>query len=238
MYDPLFNEFYIDSVTNEGKWFNAAEPIWVALRRQGRTCGTVCWPDAHVEIRGYKPNLYIPLSETLSADYRINKAIDWLTKKRFDFVALHLIKVDLVGHDFGPYSAKLRKTVEEMDKSIGNLLDKMDSSNLWSKVNVIVVSDHGMTKTDLSKVIDISDYVDMSLIERHVENGAYMFIHPVEGKIDKVVEDLKQTSHMTVYRKNEIPDRLHFKNNRRVLPVFLLADEGWSIITVCSIKCH
>ena len=36
--------------------------------------------------------------------------------------------------------------------------------------------------------------------------------------------------HMTAYQKKAIPDRLHYRNNPRVQPIILLADEGWMII--------
>lgn len=35
---------------------------------------------------------------------------------------------------------------------------------------------------------------------------------------------------MTAYLKTEIPDRLHYRNNERVQPIILIADEGWTIV--------
>ncbi|KAG7249374.1 hypothetical protein CRUP_017236 [Coryphaenoides rupestris] len=35
---------------------------------------------------------------------------------------------------------------------------------------------------------------------------------------------------MTAYRKEGIPERLHYRDNPRVQPIILLADEGWMII--------
>ena len=35
----------------------------------------------------------------------------------------------------------------------------------------------------------------------------------------------------TVWARDDIPDRLHYKNNRRTPPLVALADEGWSITT-------
>ena len=34
---------------------------------------------------------------------------------------------------------------------------------------------------------------------------------------------------MAVYRKEDIPERLHFSSHRRIPPIICLADEGWSI---------
>lgn len=35
---------------------------------------------------------------------------------------------------------------------------------------------------------------------------------------------------MVAYLKKDIPERLHYKNNKRIQPVLLIADEGWTII--------
>lgn len=35
---------------------------------------------------------------------------------------------------------------------------------------------------------------------------------------------------MTAYMKEAIPDRLHYKNNERIQPILLIADEGWTIV--------
>lgn len=36
--------------------------------------------------------------------------------------------------------------------------------------------------------------------------------------------------HMTAYLKKAIPDRLHYRNNERIQPIILIADEGWTIV--------
>lgn len=35
---------------------------------------------------------------------------------------------------------------------------------------------------------------------------------------------------MTAYMKEDIPDRLHYKNNDRIPRIILIADEGWTIV--------
>jgi len=39
---------------------------------------------------------------------------------------------------------------------------------------------------------------------------------------------------LTVYKKQDIPDRYHLKNHYRVPPLYLLADEGYVIIWVSN----
>lgn len=37
-------------------------------------------------------------------------------------------------------------------------------------------------------------------------------------------------THMKVYMKADIPERLHYKYNERIQPIILVADEGWTIV--------
>lgn len=42
--------------------------------------------------------------------------------------------------------------------------------------------------------------------------------------------------HLTVYKKENIPEKYHYKRNRRVPPILAVADLGWSIALNRSIK--
>lgn len=35
---------------------------------------------------------------------------------------------------------------------------------------------------------------------------------------------------MTVYKKEQIPDRFHYKHNIKIQPILAVADKGWEIV--------
>lgn len=37
-------------------------------------------------------------------------------------------------------------------------------------------------------------------------------------------------ANMTAYLKKDIPSRLHYRNNKRIHQIILIADEGWTIV--------
>lgn len=52
-----------------------------------------------------------------------------------------------------------------------------------------------------------------------------------EGKLDEVYEALANAHpNMTVYKKEQIPDRLHYKHNSKIQPILAVADKGWEIV--------
>lgn len=50
----------------------------------------------------------------------------------------------------------------------------------------------------------------------------------------QLLEALSGIEHMQVMLREDIPERFHLKNNRRVMPLFAMADEGWTITDVSS----
>ncbi|XP_071132341.1 ectonucleotide pyrophosphatase/phosphodiesterase family member 5-like [Mytilus edulis] len=231
MYDPVFNSTF-NMQNYETRWWNGGEPIWVTARRQNLKSATYFWPGSEAEIRGYRPNIWKHYNQSVPFKNRIDTVITWLTDEHIDLVNLYFHEPDATGHAFGPDSPQIIEKVQAMDKILGYLLDKFDSHNLTNKVNLILTSDHGMTTIDTAnKVVDITDHVNMSKIQFPVDNGPIMQIQPSLGLIDDVVQSLQNVSHISVFKKEDIPDHWHYRNNRRIMPVFLLADEGWSITT-------
>lgn len=116
---------------------------------------------------------------------------------------------------------------------MGYLLDKLEEKNLSSEVNLVLTSDHGMTEIDFQeKRIEIASLVNLSDIVRKSDKGPLMHITPVEGKLESVYQALSKSDKMTVYKKEDIPEFWHYKNNRRVMPILCVADEGWSVLWV------
>ena len=53
----------------------------------------------------------------------------------------------------------------------------------------------------------------------------------VLGKFDEVYEALAQAHpNLTVYKKEEVPERWHYKHNSRIQPILAVADDGWHIL--------
>ncbi|XP_025096300.1 bis(5'-adenosyl)-triphosphatase enpp4-like isoform X2 [Pomacea canaliculata] len=227
MYDPEHNAtFGKNSI--ESFWFDGGEPLWVTTIKQNKKAGVFFWPGSEAEIRGHRPTLYMKYNESIPFEHRINTALGWFTEQNMSFVAMYFNEPDTMSHKYGPDSQQVADKVREMDGVLGKILDTMDAKNLSDSVNVIVVSDHGMTDSNLTtQMIDMWEVVNSSLVERVVDSGVVTAIIPAPGREQELVETLRNQSHVTVYRKDEIPDRFHYKNHPRIMPVIVLADEGW-----------
>jgi len=166
MYDPTTNLTFTltNGQTANGYWF-LGEPIWVTAQKWGMKTGVMFWPGSEAEIDGMRPTYWYPYNSSISNDYRMNQLLTWLDLPAADrpqFMASYISDVDTNGHNYGPNSAQVNQSIMAIDTTLSILLNGIKSRGLENRVNVLVVSDHGMT--DVNKLIYLDDIIDLSLV--------------------------------------------------------------------------
>ena len=94
-----------------------------------------------------------------------------------------------------------------------------------------------MAEVESSHVISLHNYIlpdwyTLISTPRH-KNPVESFFHilPKEGMTEKIYQRLKGAhKHLHVYKKEQIPEEFHYRDNRRVMPIFVVADSGWVIV--------
>ncbi|HEX6983351.1 MAG TPA: ectonucleotide pyrophosphatase/phosphodiesterase [Balneolaceae bacterium] len=236
MYDPKWDEWYRmsdRSAVEAGKWYGG-EPIWNTLEKQGLTTGTMFWVGSEADIQDMHPTYWKIYNGDMSEKARIDTVIKWMTypdDSAADFATLYFELVDSQGHRYGTDSDELKQAIKKADRLMGYLKDQMRQAGLWDKTNIIIVSDHGMINLSADKTIMLPDIIDMKNIERIIW-GPTTMIQPKEGKIDEVYKALKASeNNYRVYRKENLPERYHLKNHRRVMDIIMVADLGYTILS-------
>ena len=102
----------------------------------------------------YFPSYHFHYSKYSDYQQRIDQIIEWLSypeETRPVFIAGYFSLTDTIGHAYGPDAPETYAAVQTVDKLIGNLYQRLQA--LPINVNLVVVSDHGMTQIDTSKAI-------------------------------------------------------------------------------------
>ncbi|HYW49855.1 MAG TPA: alkaline phosphatase family protein, partial [Gemmatimonadaceae bacterium] len=90
---------------------------------------------------------------------------------------------------------------------------------------------HGMAPVDAERTIALDDYLSLDSIDVGDWDPVTTII-PKPGREDYVLRALRGAHpHLQVYRKADVPARLHYSTGARVTPVVAIADEGWSVGT-------
>lgn len=235
MYDPKWDEWYRirdrEAVEN-AKWYGG-EPIWNTLEKQGVRTGTMFWVGSEAPIQGIRPTYWKNYNGDMPEKARIDTVVKWFSyphKKDVDFATLYFELVDSKGHRYGTDSDSLKAALRKSDRLIGYLKDRMQENGLWDHTNIIVLSDHGMVDLSADKIIRIDDIINMNNAERIIW-GATTMIQPEEGTGEEMYQALKVAeNHYRIYRKEDLPERYHLKNHRRVTDLIMVADLGYTIL--------
>ncbi|XP_037531380.1 glycerophosphocholine cholinephosphodiesterase ENPP6 [Nematolebias whitei] len=216
------------------QWWNGSEPLWVTLQKMGKKVFMYDWPGCEMEILGVRPTfckeyVFNPSEENLKES--INDALSVLSSGNADMAAVYYEKIDVEGHHFGPDSQQVRTAVQHLDLVIQILNRKIKETNMAKQLNVMIFSDHGMTKIQwMEKVIELDKYVHMSDISKMMDKGSVVSLWPKNNAFQQVYAALTRVPNMHVYTREEIPERFHYKRGKFVSPLTLVANPGWFII--------
>ena len=235
MYDPVFDAQFGLSDTAavaDARWWGG-EPLWVTAQRQGRIAASFFWPGSEAATEGIRPRYWEHYDHRVPNATRVQRVLDWLAlpeDRRPAFVMLYFSDVDNAGHESGPDSPEVRAAVLRVDSAVGMLLDGLGRAGLDSRVDVVVVSDHGMSPVTPDSVVAIDDYLPLDLLARSVGGNPLLGLWPKAGMADSVYRSLRgKHPHLAVWRTAEVPERFHYRDNRRIAPILALADPGWSL---------
>jgi predicted AlkP superfamily pyrophosphatase or phosphodiesterase len=189
---------------------------------------------ARLEYRKKSPGIYRKYDSTISYKNRINTVIDWLNlpeKDRPHFITLYFDEPDFTGHVFGPLSPENNEMVTKMDSIIGLLVHKLDALPIGNEINLIVVSDHGMATISDSKKVAILEYLKPTWLGYHEVINPIMSIQAKQGCTDSIARALKRVPHIKSWAAKDVPKRLHYGTNARVLDFVIEADKDYSLVT-------
>ncbi len=237
-YDNKFKEVYKvgdNSKIRDAKWYKA-EPIWVTAERQNVKSASYFWVGSEAPIKGYLPSIVKYYDHNFPFKARVDSVMTWFQlpeEQRPHLVMLYFHEPDSAGHKFGPDNPDLIPVIKEMDDLLGYILDSIKKLTIAEEINVVLVSDHGMTTISQEKIIYLDDYVsDMNTLHSY-GGGPVLQVHMKEGHddlTDQINQRLKSVEHVTTYKREEVPERYHFVN-RNTGDLVLVADEGWLIST-------
>ncbi len=234
MYDGRLDDFFSLSnrdAVRDGRWWGG-EPIWVTAARQGVKSAALFWPGSETQIAGHRPTYWKPYTGEMPYRARVDQLLAWLDLPAGDrpaFIALYFAAADGAGHDFGPDSPEVARAVGRLDRVLGRVVRGLERRGIFQKTNLLITSDHGMARSDPEQVILLDDYLDLELV-RVIDWSPMAALIPDLDYAEAAYRSLHDAHpHLQVYRKEEMPDRFHYRRHSRIPPLLALADEGWRI---------
>ena len=223
-----------DRTAVENPAFYGGEPIWVTAEKQGVRSASFFWVGSEAPVGGIHPTYWKKYDETVTFEARIDTVIKWLgypPEKRPELVTLYFDEPDATSHSFGPVSPQTGKIVHRLDSLMGVLRMKLSTLPEAKRINLIILSDHGMSAISPERYINIKSLVPNRMIASIVGGNPIYLINPAEGKKDSVLFLLNKSKGLKAWPKSQLPLKWHYGTNPRIPEIVVVADSSWSIGT-------
>ena len=167
------------------------------------------------------------------------------------FFAMYFEEPDASGHKHGPFGGVTKQSVRDVDTALGKLRRRV-GDEVWEGTNVVIVSDHGMSELSPDRVVFLHDTPCGLPFEKvHVEGSdVVMHVWPLGGSgksypvsadqappwfdADKLASQINNCHpHVNAWTRDSVPTKFAYGGNKRVGPVVVAADDGW---TLCGVN--
>ncbi|TKY85646.1 hypothetical protein EX895_005185 [Sporisorium graminicola] len=179
---------------------------------------------------------------------RLAQVLAWIDVERVEdrpgLVCAYVPDIDQAAHTFGPDSPQALAAVRNVDAFIARLHAHLEQRTLTDIVDLVIVSDHGMTSTSNTKLVYLDDLLGPSLYAKlqHRDgwpsaglrfHGTPAEQHTLAHHALRRLQGLERTG-WTVYTRATLPARYHLRSTAvhdRLAPLWIVPDLGWSITT-------
>ncbi|MDX9930602.1 MAG: alkaline phosphatase family protein, partial [Bacteroidales bacterium] len=212
--------------------FYGGEPIWVTASKQGLITGSFYWVGSEAPVKGIQPTYWKRFDDSVPFATRIDSVVKWLgypAEKRPRLVTLYYEEPDGVAHSAGPVSPETGKMVRHADSLLGVLVNKLEKLPIARKINLIVLSDHGMGQLSPDKYVNLAEIIPQDKITMSLGGNPTYNMDLEDDYIDRAIADLNATEGVTAWRREDVPERLHYSDHIRIPDIVVVADSGWSI---------
>ena len=230
--DPAYDSAFVykDPIAHEAHWW-LGEPIWVTATKQGAPAATMFWVGSDAAIGGVRPARWHSYDHAVAFSARVDTLLAWLdlpAAERPRLLMGYFEEPDLQGHRHGPDGSETREAVLRVDSALAQLVRGLEARKIYDSVDIVIVADHGMMDISPERVVYLDDVVDSASV--NVMNMTpNLMISARDGDNDALLARLKKLPHLSVWKKEDVPARLHYGTSPRITPIVGVIDGGWML---------
>jgi len=226
--------------------FLQAEPIWETVKKSNLRSAVIDWPLSYEQKGQFAADYFEnKFNKDLSDEERIDHALKVWEKdlsygKQFHLIMAYVSGVDTAGHEYGPRSEQVLRVVENLDKQILKIMEKIKalSKNYPEfEYSFLITSDHGMTEAkygvQFEKMSQLPETSNVYLVPGGPIGHVFLNHLKTPEKNRWLRYLLKQYSayeFVTVYEKSKLPKTWNYDHATRVGDLVLVMDEGYTFI--------
>ncbi|MDI9874614.1 alkaline phosphatase family protein [Flectobacillus rivi] len=218
----------------EDPYYYGGLPIWQLVQQNGMKAASYFWVGSEAPIGGQYPSYYHRFDDKVPHPKRVQAVFDWLNlpeAERPHLITIYFSMVDTQGHEYGPNAPETEAAVMEADSLVGMLMNGLKQIKL--PVNVILTADHGMYEMQNrpETFIIADDFLeglnkqDFLFVNNSTHGNIFL---KNKDKADEIFNAIAaKEKHFKIYKKADIPEKLHFNTNARIGDMLLVVEPGY-----------
>ncbi|GMS80608.1 hypothetical protein PENTCL1PPCAC_2783, partial [Pristionchus entomophagus] len=217
--DRSISDSLEDIAKTKKRGFFKGEPIWSAYKRQrGGITACLNWLGCGTNETGYLPDFSPSYNGSATTEDRIDQVLSWLgmpAHSRPNLIMAYLGEPDNTGH-FRKNEDEIPPILRANDAAIDRLMRGVDGLGLIDCVNLLLVSDHGMT--DVTTRIYWDEHISLDglipaygVVGRIYRNGTARSHQSVTGPFE-----CSKGSQYRVYSRMTMPVKYHYSSSARI----------------------
>ncbi|KAF8158202.1 Phosphodiest-domain-containing protein [Crassisporium funariophilum] len=248
-WDPASQEEFhynrISSCWNPAWWYG--EPMWESAEKAGVVTANLMWPGPPKTSTGASSTYFVPWKDHVPLGDKLTQILQWVDlpfDKRPQLIMgkyrlPYEPSLDQAGHATGPNSARVNRTLTEVDVFAKDLHDSLAERNLTDIVDIVFVSDHGMTDTSHPEHVYMDDILGEDGLKAiaHEDGWPAMGLRFHESaNVSHYLATLLRASDenpekFDVYTHDTMPEKYHFVQNERIAPIYVVPKIGYVLTT-------
>lgn len=237
--DPARDKWYSlkDRTAVADPGFYNGEPIWVTAETQGMVAASFFFVGSEAPVMGVHPSHWRTYNGEISGEDRVDQVLAWLAMPELErphLYTLYFEDVDSHSHWYGPGSPENIAAICHVDRYLGRLARGIAKLPHAGRINIIVLSDHGLGAYLDEPPFILDEHVDTTGMTI-VEGGSYMFLHldPANAHRARTIADTvnHHWRHGRAWLANETPAQWHIDDNPRFPDVILTPEMGYAVLS-------
>ncbi len=256
--DLMFNlktrEFFDrsdENTTHEADWWKSVQPFWSTAAKHGRKVAMFNWHDCNLpgkrlerqsDCRPYEnPSDRIQSKSEISRMF--DEAFNRLYKKHYDASVVYTDAIRKASEIHGPLSKEVYRVLHDIDDILQTKLIDIQSKDERAgiKMNLMVISDYGLTDDKYLEDIPLDEYLDMDNLQYIILNSGYATLIPYALTHHKVLHECHAIPNgVDVYLGSQLgnsffeaeilPDYLHYGKAEWTQDILLVAKPGYKLV--------
>jgi predicted AlkP superfamily pyrophosphatase or phosphodiesterase len=248
-YDPTLQREFINVIPEKSldPVFWGGEPIWSTAEHQGVRSAVHMFPGSEVVFPSGNPTEVDKFNGTELLEIKTQRILEWLDRpfeKRPELMIGYVPTIDSLGHRHGIKGREIENGLKYVDSFIHNITTGISDRNATEIVNLVIVSDHGMSPTSNSRLVYLDEILNTTKIQ-YIDGWPLFGLRPYpEFTVEEIFEELNssfvQDNGYKIYLRENLPEEWHFGGDPsnvnkeyygRVAPIWVIPDIGFSITT-------